>query len=79
MISLEKTKENNYFLYDYILTCLVLFYFCDDTCLASVEVQDSQGHRDDPTPVHDGQGGLPLVGWGRSLAGLVQPTVPDVN
>ena len=47
--------------------------------LTCVEIQDAEGHSDDLTPVHDGQSGLPLVGGGRGLACLVQPTVPDVN
>ena len=63
--------------------CTISFYFyfvvSDETRLASVEVQDAQGHRDHPAPVHDGEAGLPLVGGGRGLASLVQPTVPDVN
>ena len=63
----------------YTIIFFILFQFCDETRLASVEVQDAQGHSDHPAPVHDGQGGLPLVGGGRGLACLVQPTVPDVN
>ena len=47
--------------------------------LTSVEVQDTERHGDHLAPVHDGEGGLPLVGGGRGLASLLQPTVPDVN
>ena len=47
--------------------------------LTSVEVQDTERHGDHLAPVHDGEGGLPLVGGGRGLASLLKPTVPDVN